>query len=201
MVCFNRLVGLTCKGMEPGENGSGRASAFALVAYVPSPLGKYLDDLRCELAPNCIPRAHVTILPPRPLQAAEAAWKDICSLAREVAPFMVSGGSIRVFPDTKVIYLEIDESAGRQFRHLHDLLNTGPLEFEEVFEYHPHITLAQELKGEDVPRVVERASQLWNAYPGERRFLIDSMTFVHTTDGKHWEDLAQLTLGAVPVVR
>ena len=42
-------------------------SQFALVAYIPDPLGRFLDDLRVELTPDCKPRAHVTILPPRPL--------------------------------------------------------------------------------------------------------------------------------------
>ena len=38
---------------------------FALVIYIPDPLGRFLDDLRRELAPDCVPHAHVSVLPPQ----------------------------------------------------------------------------------------------------------------------------------------
>ena len=44
-----------------------RINSFALVSYIPEPLAGFLDRLRQELVPNCFLRAHVTILPPRPI--------------------------------------------------------------------------------------------------------------------------------------
>ena len=49
--------------VPPGE----RLNVFALVIYIPGPLGKFLDDLRRELVPSYNPHAHVSVLPPRPL--------------------------------------------------------------------------------------------------------------------------------------
>ena len=44
-----------------------RLNVFALVIYIPDPLGLVLDDLRRELVPTYNPHAHVSVLPPRPL--------------------------------------------------------------------------------------------------------------------------------------
>ena len=48
------------------SSGQDVVNSFSLVAYIPDPLRKFLDDLRRELVPGCVPNAHVTILPPRP---------------------------------------------------------------------------------------------------------------------------------------
>src|SRR3974377_478668 len=50
-----------------GRYQGGGLNVFALVIYVPDPLARFLDDLRRELVPHCNPRAHVSVLPPRPL--------------------------------------------------------------------------------------------------------------------------------------
>src|SRR3954449_9213128 len=50
-----------CEGETSG------ACHFALVSYIPGRLAEFLDRLRCELSPGCRLRAHVTILPPRPV--------------------------------------------------------------------------------------------------------------------------------------
>ena len=44
-----------------------RLNVFALVVYIPGPLGVFLDELRRELVPHYNPHAHVSVLPPRPL--------------------------------------------------------------------------------------------------------------------------------------
>ena len=67
-----------------------RINSFALVSYIPEPLAGFLDRLRQELVPNCFLRAHVTILPPRPISSSpEAAWETVRTLAPRFAPFEV----------------------------------------------------------------------------------------------------------------
>ena len=44
-----------------------RLNVYALVIYIPDPLGRFLDHLRRELVPAYKPHAHVSVLPPRPL--------------------------------------------------------------------------------------------------------------------------------------
>ena len=73
--------------MAFGTGGAQRINLFALVVYIPDPLAGFLDDLRKELVANCLPRAHVTILPPRPLQAGHATRTDaaIASTPKDAA--------------------------------------------------------------------------------------------------------------------
>ena len=64
-----------------------RINSFALVSYIPEPLAGFLDRLRQELVPNCFLRAHVTILPPRPIcSSPEAAWETVRTLAPPLLP-------------------------------------------------------------------------------------------------------------------
>ena len=55
-----------------------RLNVFALVLYVPSPLGIFLDNLRRELAPACNPHAHVSLLPPR---SVAVSWEEASAQA------------------------------------------------------------------------------------------------------------------------
>jgi hypothetical protein len=85
-----------------------RLNVFALVIYIPDPLGRFLDDLRKELLPGCNPHAHVSVLPPRPL-AVE--WRVAAEQVRECASaqpaFEISLDGICMFPVTNVIYIEL----------------------------------------------------------------------------------------------
>ena len=58
-----------------------RLNVFALVIYIPDPLGRFLDDLRKELVPDYQPHAHVSVLPPRTL-AVE--WKRAAGQVRDI---------------------------------------------------------------------------------------------------------------------
>src|ERR1700742_4301168 len=79
---------------------------FALVSYIPDPLARFLDDLRIELTPDCKPRAHVTILPPRPLAGElKDAVRQIATDTKGMSPFRVRLGKIEVFDKSHVVYL------------------------------------------------------------------------------------------------
>src|SRR6185312_13880236 len=83
-------------------------SQFALVSYVPAPLSQFLDGLRIRLTPQAKPHAHVTVLPPRPVYAdLEELKKRLTPALRDVNPFRIELGSIKVFPVSNVIYLSI----------------------------------------------------------------------------------------------
>lgn len=186
---------------DPWQNiGAERINCFALVAYIPSHLGAFLDDLRRELVPACLPRAHITILPPRPLVVSpREAWNQLSSALRDFAAFEVRLGSVEMFDTTSVIYVGL-RSGRRELEEMHDALGAGDLRFSEPFRYHPHVTLAQELAPEEVPSVHRLAARRWNEYAGPRSFAVETVTFVQNTDHNRWLDLAQCTLG-VPSVR
>jgi 2'-5' RNA ligase len=180
--------------MQP-HNGLEPINCFALVTYIPDRLGAFLDDLRRLLVPGCIPRAHVTILPPRPLMAPTGqAIKDLTRRIQEVPAFDIEAGPLEVFENTSVVYISLGK--GREELHrLHSLLNSGSLRFDEPFLYHPHITVAQELAPEQVEELTEAARRRWAEYTGPRTFTAERITFVQSTVQQRWLDLAHWSLG------
>jgi 2'-5' RNA ligase len=173
-----------CNGESVGIN------SFALVSYLPSPVGEFLDRLRMDLVCDCRAQAHVTVLPPRPLICTpEATWRELAEHLHEIQPFRVELGDVEIFPVTQVVYLSVI-AGGAELKRLHEKLNAGKLAFEEPFEYHPHVTLAQDLEtGEGVAYATEFARARWREFQFRRDFVVDKLTFVQNTLGNLWTDL------------
>jgi 2'-5' RNA ligase len=183
------------------SGGQDLINNFALVTYIPDPLGHFLDDLRRELIPGCAPHAHVTILPPRQLSATpRAAIESVRSQVHDFAPFELEAAQVEVFPETDVIYLSLGQ--GRQeLLRMHQAMNVGPLEYKEPYAYHPHITLAQDLTHEQSVALAGLARRRWSEYPYQRMFPVESMAFVQNSARKLWFDLARFELHHAPSVR
>lgn len=174
-------------------------NSYALVTYVPHPLGAFLDRMRRELVAGCVAQSHVTLLPPRPLKAPEEAEDQILRCVHPLAPFEIELSEVRIFPKSSVVYLELSRG-GPELEALHEKLNLESLFFQETFRYHPHLTLAQDFPVDQVEYVYERALANWNAWTSSRRFCVDHVTFVQntilpTTGASRWIDLAECVLG------
>jgi 2'-5' RNA ligase len=183
------------------RNGQELINSFALVTYIPNPLGKFLDDLRRELVPGCVPHAHVTILPPRRLSAApEAAIETIRSLIGDFAPFEIEAGPVQVFAETNVVYLGIGRGQ-QDLLDMHPAFNVGPLYYQEPYPYHPHITLAQDLTPQQSVDLASLARRRWREFRHSRAFTAEALVFVRSTNGKLWVDLAQFQLDQAPSIR
>jgi 2'-5' RNA ligase len=174
-----------------------RLNIFALVIYIPGPLGTFLDDLRRELVPHYNPHSHVSVLPPRPL-AVE--WQTASAQARNLSagwtPFDVELTTIEVFPVTDVIYIEVGAGTA-ELRRMHAAMNQTDLGFDEPFVYHPHITLAQEIPHDRVGEVRALAQRRWDEFQGSKVFRADRATFVQNTLTNCWIDLDEYSLGTV----
>ncbi|HML15550.1 MAG TPA: 2'-5' RNA ligase family protein [Bryobacteraceae bacterium] len=176
-----------------GEAGT-LVNSFALVSYLPQPLGGFLDSLRNELVSECRAKAHLTVLPPRPLDcASQDAWYQLLDTLQDFQPFRVKLGEIQIFPVTQVIYLSITEGYHELLR-LHAALNAGRVSFQEPFEFHPHVTLAQDLDQDRVVAAVELAAGRWHAFLQSRTYIVDRLTFVQNTLGNRWKDLCSVPL-------
>ena len=174
-----------------------RLNVFALVIYIPGPLGDFLDDLRRELVPSYDPHAHVSVLPPRPLAVEwQYASAQIKTLTEGRAPFDVELTRIGVFPVTDVIYIEVGAGAS-ELRRMHQAMNFSSMEFQEPFSYHPHSTLAQGLPHDGVQAANELAVRRWAEFRGSRTFRAEQAVFVQSTLRNCWIDLAEYSLGAV----
>jgi 2'-5' RNA ligase len=176
-----------------------RLNIFALVINIPNPLGQFLDDLRRTLVPGCNPHAHVSLLAPRPLAVDwRVASNQVRTVLNGCSPFDIELTGIEIFPVTDVIYIEVGRGAA-ELRRVHQAMNTGGLEFQDPFPYHPHITLAQEVPREKVAATCESAYRLWREYTGPRHFPADHAAFVQNSLGNSWIDLASYSLGGSPV--
>ena len=178
---------------EP-QHGEQTLGQFALVSYIPDPLGRFLDDLRLELTPGCNPRAHVTVLPPRPLHSdVTAAIASLVDESRNIPPFRVELGDIQVFAESYVVYLDIRKGV-TELRDFHRLLNRGPLEYRrETFPYHPHITIAQNILPAEAPVLSATARRKWAEYRGPRDFVVSSLSFVQHVAPTIWTDVATIS--------
>ncbi len=172
-----------------------RINSFALVTYIPEPLAGFLDRLRQELVPNCFLRAHVTMMPPRPLcSTPEAAWKVVKSLVPRFAPFDIQLGNIEVFPVSDVIYVNVTTGSD-ELKQMHEALNVDGFKRKEDFPYHPHVTVAQELKSDEVDELVCVARTRWAESTMPKTFRAEKMIFVQNTRRNQWVDLGECELG------
>lgn len=179
--------------------GSRLFGHVALVSYIPDPLGSFLDGLCRELVPAAKPHAHVSILPPRPLPCEpDCAAAELRKLLEDIAPFDLVLGDVQIFPVSHVIYVSIAHGKER-LRQLHNLLNKGLSKYTEVFPYHPHVTLAQELSEESAQSKVEIARRRWMEYPHSRVVHIDALSFVQNQNCD-WIDLLDIRLSGQPVL-
>lgn len=176
---------------------------YALVAYIKTPIGEFVENLRRELHPD-LPylAAHLTLLPPRPLQGTEAdALKVLSETCRRVEPFEVALGGLESFaPTTCTVYIGVSHGAERM-EELHSQLNRQVLAFQEEWAYVPHLTIAKMHNTEAAQQAVEIARRRWRDYPGSRRILLDRLTFVREDAPNQWVDLAPLPLGGSLVSR
>lgn len=171
-----------------------RINSFSLVSYIPGRLGDFITRLRQELVAGCTAQSHVTILPPRPLFIdSESAQREVEERAAPFGPLMLSIPRIRTFEQTCVVFADI--GMGREgLREMHSALNKGGLQFDEPFEYHPHITLAHGMPYESLHEMFEHARRRWNESAPCSSFMVETLTFVQNTIGNHWIDLAECEL-------
>ena len=161
-----------------GNSDSSQWGSFALVSYVPEPLGSFLDGLRRELPGDANPQAHITLLPPRPLRApVETASKQALEVLSNFLPFEVEFSTVGSFPNTNFLYLDIAD--GSSLVHaLHDALNTGDFLYAEQFEFWPHLTLGGPVPQAHLPSVQGQAQAAWLAAAHSRRFTLDEIVFL-----------------------
>lgn len=169
-------------------------NSFALVSYFSGPLAEYLTRLRGELVPECEAKAHLTILPPRPIRGSiDHASRELAQNLQEFGPILVELGDVEIFADSRVIFVSV-KAGHAELERMHDALNVGATAFEEPFPYHPHITLAQDLPDELIAGVLERARRHWTNWPHPRSFMVEKLTFVQNTLENRWFDIEDVSL-------
>ena len=122
-----------------------------------------------------------------------AAIREIHSRAFVFEPFTIVLGDVAKFDGTDVVHIQL-ASGTKELRTLYEAVNCGPLAYTEKFCYCPHITLAQRLPKDLVDRTFEEARAAWKAYPYERSFQVETLSFVQNTSEDRWIDLDEMQL-------
>ena len=180
---------------------------YALVAYLKNPAGEFVENLRRELHPD-LPHlcAHLSILPPRPLQGSESSALQVLDrICGGEEPFEVTLGDVRSFiPVTPTVYIRVDAAAARMSA-LHSKLNTEALAFQEEWPYTPHLTIVKMSAEPLAQTAFHLAKERWCHFAGSRRILLEKLTFVREEvrqDAPNcWVDLAPVRLGRSLVSR
>jgi 2'-5' RNA ligase len=162
--------------------------SFALVTYIPDPLGSFLQSLRLGLPGEENPQAHITILPPRPLQfPLEIASLEAQRILHGFEPFAIKLSEVSVFPETNILYLDVAE--GNDALHkLHDALNTESLAHEENFEFLPHLTLSGPIPAGELAKVRAEAELAWANRPANICCEVDEVVALWQPLNGSWDD-------------
>ena len=148
---------------------------FALVSYVPFPLGTFLDNLRKTLDHQSA-RAHITLLPPRSLRVSiDAASGHALGVLKRFEPFEVELDGLARFTSTDVLYLGLLQGED-EVHALHRILNSGDLSDDEHFEFMPHVTLGGPFPEPRLSVVERSARSVWERTHLCRRFQLDDVT-------------------------
>jgi 2'-5' RNA ligase len=170
---------------------------YALVAYVRSPVGEFVERLRRELHP-ALPHlaAHLTVLPPRLLQGSElSALETLEEICSRVEPFEVTLADVETFvPVTPTVFIRVGHGAHR-LQELHDRLNTRALAAQEEWPYMPHLTIVKMSDPAQAHAADIVARDRWAQFAGSRRIAVKELTFVREEEQNRWIDLAGVRLG------
>jgi 2'-5' RNA ligase len=170
---------------------------YALVAYIRTPIGDFVENLRRELHPDLpLLAAHLTLLPPRLLRGSEGeALQFLARICARADPFEVTLGDMQTFiPTTATVYIGVANGFSRM-EELHRELNQQTLQCTEQWPYIPHLTIAKMNTETAAEQAVEIARRRWQNFSGSRRILLDRLTFVREDAPNHWADLAPVPLG------
>lgn len=125
-------------------------TSIGVAVEVPEPYRNWLRSLRESIEgseASEIIAPHITLVPPTHLPSFDLTQIEahLADCARRNAPFEIElcgAGSFR--PTSQVVYAALtrgDEACAR----LHAAIVAGPLEPELRFDYHPHVTVAQDV--------------------------------------------------------
>lgn len=151
---------------------------FALVTYTPEPLRNWLSGLRQLLPLPATCQPHITILPPRPLvMTVDDARKKITSILTPWRSFEIELSGVSVFLGSNTLYLDV-RGGSSKLRRLHKELNTGELAHDEIFEFHPHVTIGGPVLHENLEAISRSVREEWQKSSVASRFQIEEVAFV-----------------------
>jgi 2'-5' RNA ligase len=136
--------------------------------------------------------AHITLVTTTMTQDWEATRHHVREIARKQEPFTVTiagTGSFR--PVSPVVFLNVEDGFS-DCVSLHRQLQTGPLERDLQFAYHPHVTVAHDV----APESLDEAETVLKDY--RATFPVASMGLYEHDDNGIWQLREELDFGTQP---
>ena len=133
--------------------------------------------------------AHITLVTTTMTQDWEAACSHVREVARQQEPFTVTIAGTGTFrPVSPVVFLNVEAGFG-ECVSLHRQLQSGPLERELPFAYHPHVTVAHDV----APESLDEAEAVLKDYRAS--FPVASMGLYEHDDNGIWQLREELDFG------
>jgi len=171
-----------------------RGELFALVSYIPEPLGSTLDGLKTPRNSERASPAHITLLPPRPLRTDPLqAYQRIREVLAGFPAFELELTEICRFPTTNVLYLAVGKGH-EQIREIYRALNHGEFFHREEFDFLPHLTLAYTSDPTAAEDIRLRLEEAWNQVRHLQPFIIDRAVFLSRTADGNWNQCGEHSL-------
>ena len=174
-----------------GESPAAAEERLGIVIPVPEPLSGELGRARASYDDPlaAVVPAHITLVTGGSTDDLDGATAHVRAVAAATAPFTVrlhGPGTFR--PVSPVVDLALAEG-GDACAQLHRRLLDGPLEADRTFDYHPHVTLAQEV----AEVCLDRAMAEMAGFTAE--FRVDTIGLFQTDASGLWALREELPLG------
>jgi 2'-5' RNA ligase len=172
--------------------GPGGSRCIGVILGFPPRVAKELQQWRASFGDpmaGIIP-AHITLITTTPTLDWDSTLDHVREVARRQSPFTISisgTGSFR--PVSPVVFLNVEEGFGECVK-LHEQLQTGPLERDLPFPYHPHVTVAHDVS----PESLDAAEIALSDY--STTFTVDSMGLYEHDSNGIWQLREELDFGS-----
>ncbi len=180
----------------PEANGHGQREGISIGVILGFPpdiaeeLGRWRASFGDPMA-GVIP-AHITLITTTMTQDWDATLAHVRAVARKQDPFVVTIAGTGTFrPVSPVVYVNVEDGFG-DCVSLHRDLQSGPLERELPFAYHPHVTVAHDV----APESLDEAEAALKDY--RATFPVASMGLYEHDDNGIWQLREELNFGTEP---
>ncbi|MFY9636032.1 2'-5' RNA ligase family protein [Pseudarthrobacter sp. BIM B-2242] len=175
----------------PAASTASEGMSVGVILGFPPAIAKELQRWRASFGDpmaGVVP-AHITLVTTTLTDDWEATREHVRKVARSQSPFMVTISGTGTFrPVSPVVYINVEEGFDACV-DLHRKLQTGPLERELPFSYHPHVTIAHDV----APESLDEAETVLESY--RATFPVVSMgLYEHDAEGI-WQLREELDFG------
>ncbi|XPE04388.1 2'-5' RNA ligase family protein [Arthrobacter sp. N1] len=180
---------LATPSSPPGPSGS----CVGITIPIPEPLAGDLEAWRASFGDPmaAVVPPHITLITTTPASDWEATIEHVRAVAQHQRPFRVrlcSTGSFR--PVSPVVFLKLADGFDECVA-LHARLQTGPLERDLEFPFHPHVTVAHDVSEAGMDAAVEELESF------EASFDVRSMGLYEHVPSGLWKLREELRFGEV----